>query len=248
MMLDAAAAGLPCVSLGGGDPSVELIRPPAGLFDGTVTNAASLDELVAVTAGLLADAPRRHALSERVRAYAVRCHGEDGWHAALEDVMAAAHQHAGAAAVPPAAEPMAPTDSEAVLHLLSDADQAFFTPYHAYAWWSPDLPPQARPAGEPDLRARVDAILAAPDAIAPRAVAAPALTAPAIGELVADVRRRVAAEEISSCVVVVAPTDVTAAVALLEAELATGADIDLELVGAANVQVVAGPGDVLLDL
>lgn len=246
MMLDAAAAGLPCVSLGAGDPSVELIRPPAGLFDGTVTNAADLDELVSLTAGLIADAPRRHALGERVRAYAARRHGEDGWRSALEDVMAAARRHAGAAAVPPDVAPVPPTDSEAVLHLLSDVDQAFFTPYHAYAWSSADLPAQARPTGEPDLRARVDAILAAPEAVAPRGIAAPALTAPAIGELVADVRRRVAAAEISSCVVVVAPTDVTAAVALLEDALATGADVDLELVGARDVHAVAGPGDVLL--
>jgi hypothetical protein len=248
MMLDAAAAGLPCISLGGGDPSVELIRPPAGLFDGTVTNAANPDELISLTAELIADAPRRLGLGERVRAYAARRHGEEGWCAALEDVMAAARDHAGAAAVPPSIPPIPPTDSEAVLHLLSDADQAFFTPYHAYAWSSADLPAQARPTGEPDLRARVDAILAAPDTVAPRAIAAPALTAPAIDELVADVRRRVAASEISSCVVVVDPADVTAAVALLETALATGPDIDVELVGAANVQVVASPGDVLLDV
>jgi hypothetical protein len=246
MMLDAAAAGLPCVSLGGGDPSVALIRPPAGLFDGTVTNAGDLDELVAVTAELLADAPRRHALGERVRAHAARHHDEQGWRAALEDIMAAARTHAGAAAVPADVAPVAPTDSEAVLHLLSDAEQAFFTPYHAYAWSAADLPAAARPASEPDLRARVDAILAAPPPIAPRGIAAPALTAPAIGELVADVRRRVAAAEISSCLVVVDPAEVAAAVALLERALASGPDVDLELVGAHDLREVAAPGDVVL--
>ncbi|HEV7751518.1 MAG TPA: hypothetical protein VGO71_08245 [Baekduia sp.] len=246
MMLDAAAAGLPCVSLGGGDASVALIRPPAGLFDGTVTNAGDLDELVAVTAELIADAPRRQALGERVRAHAARHHDEQGWRAALEEIMAAARTHAGAAAVPADVAPVAPTDSEAVLHLLSDAEQAFFTPYHAYAWSSADLPAAARPADEPDLRARVDAILAAPPAVAPRGIAAPAVTVPAIGELVADVRRRVAAAEISSCLVVVDPAEVTAAVALLEHALATGPDVDLELVGARDLRDVAAPGDVVL--
>jgi hypothetical protein len=138
------------------------------------------------------------------------------------------------------------SDSEAILQLLSDADQAFFTPYHAYAWSAADLPPQARPADEADLRARVDAILAAPAATPPRAVAAPILTASAIADLLADVRRRVAAAEISSCVVVVAPDDLDVAVALLEDALAAGDDVDLELVAGHDVRAVAGPRDVVL--
>lgn len=254
MMLDAAAAGVPCVALGGGDPSVELVRPPAGLFDGTVTNAADLPELVAVTGALLADAPRRAALSARVRAHAEAHHGEAGWQAALEAVMAAAIVHRGAATVPPDVPAPEPTDAEAILQLLSDADQAFFTPYHAYAWSAADLPAAARPADEEDLRRRVDALLAAgasPGAtaehgLAPRAVAAPLLTGPAIEELVADVRRRVAAAEISSCVVVVAPADVAAAIGLLEAALARGDDVDLELVGADDLSAVTRSGDVVL--
>jgi hypothetical protein len=246
MMLDAAAAGLPCLALGGGDPSVALVRPPAGLFDGTVTNAGDLPELVAATAALLGDEPRRRALADRVRTYAATCHGERGWLDALEELMDAAYRHAGAAAVPADVTPVPASDSEAILQLLSDADQAFFTPYHAYAWSAADLPSQARPSDEADLRARVDAILAAPAATPPRAVAAPVLTASAVADLLADVRRRVAAAEISSCVVVVAPDDLDVAVALLEDALAAGDDVDLELVTGHDVTAVAGPRDVVL--
>ena len=55
-----------------------------------------------------------------------------------------------------------------------------------------------------------------------------------------------AGDEIGSCIVVVAPRDVPAAVELLEAALAAGPDVDLELVAAAGVGDVAQSGDVTL--
>jgi glycosyltransferase involved in cell wall biosynthesis len=247
MMLDAAAAGLPCLALGGGNPDVDLIRPPAGLFDGTVTNAEDVPELVAAAGALLADAPRRAELSTRLRAHVARHHSEAGWRAALGAVMAAAREHHGAAA-PPAAPPRTPpSDSEAVLQLLTNAEEADFTPYRAYLWLRDDLPASIWPRTETQVHQHVDAMLAAYDLGAPRAIAAPgAPAAPVIDALMADARRRAAAGEIASLAVVVTPEQVQDTAALLQAALETGASLDVALFCAPGLEHVAAPGDVLL--
>jgi glycosyltransferase involved in cell wall biosynthesis len=239
---DAASAGLPIVSLGDGDPALALVRPPAGLLGGAVVHARDAAELIERVRALLADPDERRAIGARGAAEVT---DEAEWLAAMERVVAAAAAHAGAATVPAAFEPGPPTDGEAILELLYDGDHADFTHYHAYAHHVSELPPERRPADAAEVRARVDAMLAGP---APRAVAAPPLTPEAIAALLGEVRRRVAAGEIGSCVVVVAPEDVSRAVPLLEQALADGPDVDLELMGGRSAQEVAGPGDLVLEV
>jgi glycosyltransferase involved in cell wall biosynthesis len=245
---DAAAAGLPVVSLGDGDPADAMVRPPAGLLGGGVVHARDVDDLVARARALLADPAERRAIGERAAAHVAAVNGERGWLEAMERVVAAAVRCRGRATVPPqlAAEP--PTDAEAVLQLLYAGDHAAFTPFEAYLHHAAELPPERRPSDAVELQARVEAILAAPSATARRAVAAPAIEADAIGRLLAEVRRGVAAGEIASCVVVVAPDAVAEAVPLLEQALAQGADVELELVAGSGVDDVAGPADVVLEV
>ena len=250
VVIDAAAAGLPIVSLGDADPADAMVRPPAGMLGGAVQAAASTEALVERTAALLADDAGRRAIGAEAAAFAERTHGDAGWHDALERVVACAVEHAGAAALPAEGLDTPPSDAEAVLALLFATSHAAFTPYHAYLHSVASLPPARRPGDEGALRARVDQLLALRAAAAarrPRAVAAPSVTAAAITRLVADVRTRVAADEIGSCIVVVAPDEVAEAVELLQAALAAGPDVDLELVAAAGVADVARPGDVVLE-
>jgi hypothetical protein len=248
-MIDAAVAGLPIVSLGDGDHADAMVRPPAGLLGGAVQVAATAEELVAVTGALLADDARRHAIGAEAAAFALRTHGDAGWQEALERVVACAVEHAGAAVLPVDGLDAEPSDAEAVLALLFATSHASFTPYHAYLHAASSLPAARRPTDEGALRARVDQLLAlrmADAARRPRAVAAPPVTPDAIARLIADVRARVAADEIGSCTVVVAPDEVAEAVELLQAALAAGPDVELELVAAGGVADVAAAGDVVL--
>jgi hypothetical protein len=249
VVIDAAAAGLPIVSLGDGAAADAMVRPPAGLLGGAVHVTPTVRGLVELATGLLEDDDRRQAIGAAAAAFATGAHGDAGWQDALEGVVAAAVAHAGEAALPDDGTPVEPSDAEAVLALLFAEAHAGFTPYHAYLHSVASLPPARRPADEGALRARVEQLLAlraAAAAARPRAVAAPSVTAEAIGRLVADVRSRVAADEIGSCIVVVAPDEVPVAVELLEAALAAGPDVDLELVAAGGVAEVARHGDVTL--
>ena len=105
------------------------------------------------------------------------------------------------------------------------------------------LPEHLRPA---DVAATVDELLAAARRRGRRGVAAPPVRADAISRLVADVRARVAAGEISSCAIAVPADQLDAAIPLLESALAEGDDVDLDVLAAASAEEVAGPDDLVL--
>jgi hypothetical protein len=150
----------------------------------------------------------------------------------------------------PGAADVAPTDAEAVLALLFADAHAAYTAYDAYIDAAEQLPPAQLPRTEYDVRSRVNAMLArraAEAASRPRAVAAPAVDTVSISSLIAEVRTRIAADQIGSCLVVVPPGEVDAAVTLLQEALATGPDVELELVAGNGVGEVARAGDLLLD-
>ncbi|MCK9250951.1 MAG: hypothetical protein M0P31_18470 [Solirubrobacteraceae bacterium] len=255
-LLDGAAAGLTTVSLGDPSPDAEgSVRVPDGMLGGAVVVEGTVDALVDRTVALLGDPDERARRGAALRRYVADVHGPDGWLAAMERAVGVAVAHRGAAR-PPAASAADDRvrDGEAVMQLVHD--DVAFTPYHAYLAAVPALPAADRPANEAELRARVDAILAAgatpgaPDAGATspprRAVAAPRIDAASIAGLLDTVRGHVARGDVGTCVVVVPPDDVDRAIALLEAGLAAGSDVDVELVAATDVGSVAREGDLVL--
>ena len=134
--LDAGAAGLPCLVLGGARALDELVRRASALLDGDT---------------------RRRTLSARMRSPAAGPE-PSGWPQALQQVVDAAVAQAGAAAAPRDGSAAA-TDAEAVQQLLSSEQYGDFSPYHAYAWCAADLPAEDRPQSVEDLGSRVDALL-----------------------------------------------------------------------------------------
>jgi hypothetical protein len=242
MMLDAGLAGLPVVSLGDGRPENALVRPPVGTLGGAVrhaTTAADVAQAVreVLTGDSLGDAGRAHVLEH---------HSGAGWRAHLEEVVALAVERAGCASVPQHDPPLAIEDWECVLHLLRDAEGFTIGPEHSLVLNQRHLPKDERPASLPDARDKLDRILASAPSGGRRALAMPAIAPDAIAHLLDEVRALIGAGEIASCTVAVPAEDVDQAIALLEAELSRGDDVDLELVTTADAAAVARPEDVVL--
>lgn len=244
-LLDAAAAGLPAISLGDPSPDADAgVRVPHGMLEGAVHVVGSVPELVAhVRATGDRDPAERRAARSALADAVARRHGDAGWSAALEELVTAAVAHRGAARVPEALATDEGTPSEAVMQLVLGAID--YRPEHAYLQAVPALPVARRPADATELQARVAALDRAAPAGA-RVVAAPPLQADAIGRMLDDARRHVRAGRASGLVVVAAPDDVQAAVGLLTAQVGEDDELDVELVAAEGLERIARPGDVVL--
>ncbi|HZV75515.1 MAG TPA: glycosyltransferase [Conexibacter sp.] len=241
-VLDAGAAGLPVLALG--DPPPAMVGAPPDLLGGQIARGRDVAALAARAAALLADAGERVRLAGRAATAVAARHGE-GWAGEMEQLVAAACTHAGQAA-PPAdlsAEPI--SDWEAIIHLARSGHEQSCAVEQAYLWIAPELPPARRPRTGAELHERVAALRTA--APAPRrAVAAPPVEAQAIAAVLAEARRLVRAGEVAGCAIVVAPERIGDAVACVEAALAHGEDLDVELVVGTAAELFAAPGDLVL--
>lgn len=139
------------------------------------------------------------------------------------------------------------SDPECVIHLVRDGYEQPCTPRDAYLWIASELPATMRPRAIDEVNARLAQLRAA----APRdrrAVAAPAVDRASIGRVLDDARRLTAAGDVTSCAIVVERDRIADAIALIEAALGDGDDIDVELVAGSGVDVIAGPSDIVLEV
>jgi glycosyltransferase involved in cell wall biosynthesis len=244
-LVDAAAAGLPILSLGDGDPAAAVVRPPAGTLGGAVVNAASLDELTRAAAMLARDPAERERLGRAGRAAVADRHAA-GWIRRREAVVEAARANRGVAR-PPAAIPAAPVaDWECVLYLLLGRAGAVLSVEEAYTRHLAELPETVRPAGPAEIARDVAAILAVDRASGRRAFAEPAVEPESIQRLVEDVRALCSSGAVASCTVAVPVESLEDAVALLERALEEIGDVDLELVLSGTPEATARPDDLVL--
>lgn len=235
--LDAGAAGLPILALG--DPPPGMVGAPLDLLGGAIARGRDVAGVGAQAAALLADPAARARLAARAAAVVAERHA-DGWAAQMEAVVAAARTHAGAAAPPcpeVAGQPSgrtaseAPSDWEAVIHLARDGHEQPCSLAQAYLWNAPELPPHRRPRTGAELDERFAEMRAgAPSP--PRLRAEPPIEPAAIAALLDDVRTRVRAGEIAGVAIVVPRRRLDEAVTHVEAALAQGEDVDVELVAA----------------
>jgi glycosyltransferase involved in cell wall biosynthesis len=240
--LDAGAAGLPVLALG--DPAPAMVGAPPDLLGGAVARGTAVADLAQRAAALLADPDARAALAARARAVVETRH-DAGWTDALEALVAAARAHAGAAAPPRELPGDATSDWEAVIHLVRTGHEQACSLEQAYAWNAPALPPARRPRSGAEVAERIAELRAAAPSRR-RAVAAPAVEAEAIADAIAQARRLAAAGEIGGCAIVVAPERIEEAVAHIEAALAHGEELDVELLAGEDAVAAAALGDVIL--
>jgi hypothetical protein len=241
-VIDAAIAGLPVLSLG--DPPVPLIGARSDQLGDGLVSARDVPTLAARAAELLRDRVACRARGRTARE-TVLARNDDGWRDALEATVAAACARAGAAR-PPHEIPTAPvSDGECVIQLVRDGHEQPCSMRDAYRWIAPELPPERVPTTYETLMERLDELRAGAPA-PPRALAAPAIEPRAIFDALGQARRLAAAGAIASCTLVVPPERVEDAVALIEAELASGEDLDVELVAGDGVEQLATPADVVL--
>ncbi len=237
-VLDAAAAGLPVLALG--DPPPDMVGAPLDLLDGAIARGRDTADVGARAAALLADPAERARLATCAAAVVEERHAE-GWAAQMEAAVGAARAHAGSAAPPEPSCPAvagrpqdrtvdrAPSEWEAVIHLARQGREQPCSPTQAYLWNSPELPPHRRPRTGAELDERFAELRSAAPT-PPRLRAEPPIELAAISALLDDVRARVRAGEIAGVAIVVPPGRLDEAVAHVEAALAQGEDVDVELV------------------
>ena len=241
--IDAAIAGLPVLTLG--DPPVPLIGARGDQLGAGLMQARDVAALAAKAAELLGD-PAACRARGRAGRETVLARNDAGWRDALEATVAAACARAGAARPPHRIDADAVSDGECVIQLVRDGHDQPCSMRDAYHWNARELPPQRVPTTYETLMERLDELTAGAPAL-PRALAAPPLDPAAIAHVLADARRLAAAGEIASCTLVVPADRVEQAVALVEAELAAGDDLDVELTTGDGVEAIATPADVVLD-
>ncbi len=242
MVIDAAAAGLPVLTLG--DPPIPLMGPRVDELDGAIACAADAAAMVAAAVELLGDPAEREALAARASAH-VLARNDAGWADAMEDAIVAALRFAGRATPPDEVPDEPPGVAELVTHLLRDSCEQPCSPRDALHWNLAELPPARMPRTGAELDAYLAELLAAAP-VPRRAVTAPPLEPDALADVFAAARRLVAAGEIASCAVVVAGDRIDDAIGLIEDELARGGDLDVELLVGEDVDDVATDDDLVL--
>jgi len=244
-LLDAALAGLPVVSLGDGRAELASVRPPSGSLGGAVVHASTPSAVADAVAQLLADGAGRTALGGRALDYVEANHLRT-WPAQLQAVVDRAVERHGAAAVPMRDPAPAATEWECVLHLLHAAAGDTVSLGHTLLDNHGDLQPSDRAGGHHDAEAVATSIVSSFDRPPRRAVAAPALEPVAIAELLAEVTSLSHAGEIESCAVVIPEAELSRAVAMFEAEMGGGSDVEIQLVAADGIESIAEPDDLVL--
>jgi hypothetical protein len=243
-VLDAAMAGVPVLALDDGTGGMGPLRAAEPALEPGLVRAAHASGLAHAGASLLGAPDELAQRGRALRAAVDRSHGA-GWGDHVEAIAEAALSLRGTAEVP-ADVPDTPGDWDCVFHLVRSEAGHLPSVATCVAAGVPDLPAAARPTTVGELEAVVASVLAAGRPTARRALAAPAIDAAGIGQVVAQARTLVASGEIRSCTVVLPPERLDEGVALLEAALATGDDIDIDVVVGTRADGLAGEGDVLL--
>jgi glycosyltransferase involved in cell wall biosynthesis len=235
-LLEAGAAGLPIVSLIP-DPRSLMTLDIASL-DGALVRCETPQAYVEATIALLRDPAERARIGALTADRVAHHHAGAGWTEQLEALMAAART-AGPAPDPVDLEPGPVTDWEAILDSVHVAGAIGMTPEAALFIEGSD--PMAWPGrfgGQPAGPT--------PPPAARRAVAAPRLDAATVDAVVDGFRALRRAGDATEFVVAVDPEALDEGFALLEAALARGEDVDIDVVQRAGLDGVLGPGDLCL--
>lgn len=227
-VLEAGLQELPIVTLRPEGDVQGLLAADMTSVDGLLVTCADPDEHATAIAELLADPQRRRRLGAETRERILAEHTGAGWYAAMEELVVAARDQGPAG--PPDDVADAPVATwECLLETLHAASGMGLTPQEA--------------ARQEVARRRVPA-----GAVVPvRAVASPRADPLAVRATVDAFRDLAALGRGGRCVVALAPDDVPAAVALLEAALAEGEDVDIDLVPVASPVALVDPADVVVD-
>lgn len=244
VVLEAAAAGLPILSLSVDDPDLTMVRAYDPAVDLGIVRASTVEELAVRARELLADADRRARVGRELREAVDRDHGS-GWGERLEDVVGAACELAGTARPPAVIGAVPASDWECILGLLLSEEHRM-SPHGALLARLGDLPAHARPNDADELVATVNLVLEAGAERRRRAVAAPVLEHAAVSTLVDELRRLSAAGEITECIVAIPPERLDEGVALLQDALDQGTDLEIDVVPASSLDGVAQATDLVV--
>jgi hypothetical protein len=227
-VLEAGMQELPIVTLRPDADAQGLLTADMPSIDGLLVTCADPEEQANAIAALLADPQRRRRLGAETRERILAEHTGPGWRAALEELIAAACAQGPVGPPDDVADEPAAT-WECLLESLHAASGMGLTPQQAER--------------QEVARRRVPA--AATTAV--RIVASPRAEPLAVRATVDAFRDLAALGRAGRCVVALAPGDVPAAVPLLEAALADGEDVDIELMPVARPADLVEPADVVVD-
>jgi glycosyltransferase involved in cell wall biosynthesis len=234
-LLEAGAAGLPIVSFVPDRSS--LLTLDIASLDGALVRCATPQEYVDATVALLRDPAERARIGALTADRVAHHHAGAGWTEQLEALMATART-VDPAPDPVDREPGDVTDWEAILDAVHVAGEIGMTPEAALfvegadpmAWVGRFGGQASAPAAPP----------------ARRALAAPRLDAAAVDAVVDRFRALRQAGDAAEFVVAVAPETLAEAFPLLEAALARGEDVDIDVVQRAGLDGVLRSGDLCL--
>jgi hypothetical protein len=241
--LDVAAAALPILTLGDAPPDMALVRPSDRALEGGLVRARSAADLGRQLVRLLASPAERASRGESLCA-ASRARHSDEWTMYLEEVVRAACERRGLAVPPQAPPPARPAAWECVLRLLYDVDGLSTT--IAVMNNAAALPADVRPRDDVAGDALARAIVAAA-ATGRRVLAKPAVELDALIEVVERMRVLWAAGDVDRCIVALPPGGFRDGVTLLQRALDLGGDFEIDVVPAASLDEIAGPGDIVLE-
>jgi len=243
-LLEAGAAGLPIVSYIPDRSS--LLTLDIASLDGALVRCDTPEAYVEATVRLLGDADERHRIGSLTSERVAHHHAGAGWTEQLEALMALA-KAVDPAPAPVAVEPAEVTDWEAILDAVHVAgnigmgpEAALFVEGADPMAWPDRFAGQQAPATPP---APAPTIAPAPSR---RAVAAPRLVAETVDAVVDRFRVLRSTGGASQFVVAVAPEALDEAFPLLEAALARGEDVDIDIVQRPGLEGVLQPGDLCL--
>ncbi|HWV86111.1 MAG TPA: glycosyltransferase [Capillimicrobium sp.] len=227
-VLEAGLHELPIVTLRPDAGAQGLLAADMTSVDGLLVTCADPEEHAAAIADLLADPRRRRDLGAQTRERILAEHTGAGWRDALEALIATARDQGPVG--PPEDVADAPVATwECLLETLHAASGMGMTPQEAQRQ---EVARRRVPAGA---------------ATQVRILASPRADAAAVRATVDAFRDLAALGRVARCVVALAPDDVPAAVPLLEAALAEGEDVDVDLVPAPSPADLVDAADVVVD-
>lgn len=241
-IVDVAAAGIPIVSYNDGSQDLGMVRVVSTLGDGVV-NADTPATVATAVATVLGDPARRTSMSSVLTQTVDERHGA-GWVDYLERVVAAAVEHRGAA-TPVAPEPTAPADWQCMMELMFAVSLPSLADLLVAS--RDILPPAERPLDVDGYELLARRLVEREDGgDGRRAIVAPVVTPTAIGTAFVRIRELVGRGEVNGCVVILPTAHLDEGMQLLQAELDSGGDLDVEVMTDTSVEAVARPGDVVV--